>query len=180
MFVTLHGIWVERTDGMPCEWAGTCARRSSYNLDDDGEGAVSNLNLCTQHAKIAMRRATGRMVMAKDLERAVSQNLAWTRTALQAFSGRMGRRGGGHGFRGCPVLKGRPESNESGGPVEVAQDVDPVLPGWQGISAQGKAAARLCWGAVSLPPGWCYAGVMLMCITVASASRRDVVQRAYP
>ena len=86
MFVTLYGIWVERTDGMPCEWECPCARKSSYNLDDDGDGEVSNLNLCTQHAKIVMGRVTGRKVMAKDLERAVSQGLAWTRTALQAFS----------------------------------------------------------------------------------------------
>ena len=36
MFVTLYGIWVERTDGMPCESNGPCARKSAYNLDDDG------------------------------------------------------------------------------------------------------------------------------------------------
>ena len=86
MFVTLYGIWVERTDGMPCEWDGHCARRSSYNLDDDGEGAASNLNLCTQHAKIAMRRGAGRRVTAKDLERAVRQERVYTEMVLQAFS----------------------------------------------------------------------------------------------
>ena len=64
MFTTLYGIWIERTDGMPCEWKRPCARRSSYNLDDDGEGEVGDLNLCTQHAKIMMARVTGRQVMA--------------------------------------------------------------------------------------------------------------------
>ena len=86
MFVTLYGTWVERTDGMPCEWDGPCARRSSYNLDDDGEGETSNLNLCTQHAKIVMRRVTGRRVMAKDLERAVRRERVGRTIALQAFS----------------------------------------------------------------------------------------------
>ena len=86
MFMTLYGIWVERTDGMPCEWEGSCARRSSYNLDDNGEGEVSSLNVCTQHAKIVLGRVTGRRVMADDLEWAVSQELTWTKMALQAFS----------------------------------------------------------------------------------------------
>ena len=86
MFVTLYRIWVERTDGMPCEWDDPCARRSSYNLDDDGEGEASNLNLCTQHAKIAMKRVTGRRVMAKDLERAVRRERVCTEMVLQAFS----------------------------------------------------------------------------------------------
>lgn len=61
------------------------ARKFSYNLDDDGEGEASNL--CTQHAKIVMRRVTGRRVMAKDLERAVRRERVYTEMILQAFSG---------------------------------------------------------------------------------------------
>ena len=86
MFARLNGIWIERTDGMPCKWEGICAKRSSYNLDDDGEGEVSDLNLCTQHAKIMMERVTGGRVMAKDLERAVERERDFAETALQAFS----------------------------------------------------------------------------------------------
>ena len=86
MFVTLYGIWIEQTDGMPCEWDGLCARRSTYNLDDNGEGAVSDLNLCTQHAKIVMRRVTGRAVMAEDLEEVVEREHDFSEMALRAFS----------------------------------------------------------------------------------------------
>ena len=86
MFVTLYGIWVEGTDGMPCEWEDSCTRRSSYNLDDDGEGEVSSLNLCTQHARIMMERVTGGRVMARDLERAVETERRWRESVMQAFS----------------------------------------------------------------------------------------------
>ena len=86
MFARLNGIWIERTDGMPCEWEGICARKSSYNLDDDGEGEVSDLNLCTQHAKIMMERVTGGRVMARDLERAVETERRWRESVIQAFS----------------------------------------------------------------------------------------------
>ena len=86
MFAKLHGIWIERTDGMPCEWDGPCTRRSSYNLDDAVKDEVCNLNLCTQHTKMVMRRVTGRQVMAEDLERVVERERACAAIAVKAFS----------------------------------------------------------------------------------------------
>ena len=117
--------------------------------------------------------------MAKDLERAVRKGSRLDEDGAAGLQRRLGRGGGGHGFRGGPVLKGCPAPSESGGPVEVAQDVDPVIPEWQGISRPrelGKAATRLFWDVYPC----LRVGVILMCITVASASRRDVVQRDYP
>ena len=85
MFAKLFGIWVSPTDGMGCEWENPCARKSSYNLDDDGAGDISDLNLCTQHAKVAMMRHRGQRVMAEDLEDAVRRERVCKEIALQAF-----------------------------------------------------------------------------------------------
>ena len=85
MFAKLFGIWVSPTDGMGCEWDNPCGRKSAYHLDDDGAGDISDLNLCTQHAKIAMKRHTGWTVMAEDFEDAVRRERVCKEIALQAF-----------------------------------------------------------------------------------------------
>lgn len=87
MYATLYGIRVSPTDGMDCEWNNpTCSRKSLYRLDDGGTSDINGLNLCTQHAKVAMKRYTGRTVMAEDLEGAVELERTWRKIAVQAFS----------------------------------------------------------------------------------------------
>ena len=84
MFAKLFGIWVTPTDGMGCEWDNPCGRKSAYHLDDR-IGKICDLNLCTQHAKIAMQRRTFRRVIAEDLEEAVQRERVCSTTALPAF-----------------------------------------------------------------------------------------------
>ena len=86
MYAKLFGIWVSPpTDGMGCEWDDPCARRSACNLDDGGIGKINDLNLCTQHAKIAIKRHGGRKVIAEDLEEMVRWERAGRAIALRAF-----------------------------------------------------------------------------------------------
>ena len=86
MYAKLYGILVSPTDGIGCEWDNPCGRKSTYHLDDDGAGDISNLNLCTQHAKIAMKQQTGRTAMAEDLEDIARLERVGRTIALQAFS----------------------------------------------------------------------------------------------
>ena len=86
MYAKLYGIRVSPTDGMGCEWDNPCGRKSVYPLDDDGACDISDLNLCTQHAKIVMKRHTGRTAMAEDLEDTVRLERVGRTIALQAFS----------------------------------------------------------------------------------------------
>ena len=86
MFVTLCDISVARTDGMRCEWNNPCGRRSAYCLgDEDDIGELDGLNLCTQHAKIALKRHTGHAVMAEDLEGAVRWEEVCRQAALRGY-----------------------------------------------------------------------------------------------
>ena len=82
MFEKLHGIWVSPTDGMPCEWNNPCGRKSVYHLND---GEINVWNLCTQHAKTAMRRQTGQRVMAEDLGHAVKRERKQIALALEYY-----------------------------------------------------------------------------------------------
>ena len=84
MYARLYGILVSPTEGMGCEWDNPCGRKSTYRLDD-GAGDISDLNLCTQHAKIAMKRHTGRTVIVEHLENAVRRERVCIEIALQAF-----------------------------------------------------------------------------------------------
>ena len=86
MFARLYGILVSPTDGMDCAWDSPCGRKSVYHLDDDGIGDISDLHLCTQHAKIVMKRHAGRPVMAEDLKERVEAERACRAIAVQAFS----------------------------------------------------------------------------------------------
>ena len=85
MDARLYGILVTPTDGMGCEWNNPCGRKSVYQLDDNGIGDIIKLNLCTQHAKIVMKRYTGWTVMAEDLEHAVRRERVYKEIELQAF-----------------------------------------------------------------------------------------------
>ena len=86
MFVTLCDISVTRTDGMRCEWNDPCERKSTFRLDDEDDcDELDGLNLCTQHAKIAMKRYTGQSVMAVDLKEAVRWEEVCQRAAVRAY-----------------------------------------------------------------------------------------------
>ena len=59
-----------------------CAFHLGFSLDD---GEINVWNLCTQHAKAAMRRQTGQRVMAEDLGHAVKRERKQIALALEYY-----------------------------------------------------------------------------------------------
>ena len=96
-YIEVYGIRVSRAEGIRCEWhgeagprheakdyRGQCTRNAAYRLDYDA--VFYDFNLCTQHAKLVVKRQTGGEVMAEDLAGAVKKNREVSLVALQAFS----------------------------------------------------------------------------------------------
>ena len=96
-YESLHGIRVSHAEGIRCEWRGEaeprhearedrnrCTRNAAHRLDCDY--AFYDFNLCTQHAKMVVKRRTGGEVMAEDLAEAAERNREITPVALQAFA----------------------------------------------------------------------------------------------
>ena len=94
---SLHGIRVSHAEGIRCEWPGEaeprhearddrnrCARNVACRLNCDS--VFYDFNLCTQHAKMVVKRRTRGEVMAEDLAEAAERNRQITLIALQALA----------------------------------------------------------------------------------------------
>ncbi len=96
-YVELCDIRIRYTEGVRCEWRGEaepwhdatddlyqCTRNVVYRLDYDS--VFYDFKVCTQHAKIIVKRQTGEEVTAKGLKNAADQNRTITLIALQSFN----------------------------------------------------------------------------------------------
>ena len=95
-YVELCNIRVSNAEGIRCEWRGEaeprhdatddlnqCARNATYRLDY--ESVFYDFNVCTQHAKMVVKRQTGGEVTAESLEKAAGLNKTVTSIATEAF-----------------------------------------------------------------------------------------------
>ena len=96
-YAELCNIRVSYTEGIRCEWRGEaepwhdatddfnqCTRNVVYRLDY--VPVFYDFKVCTQHAKMVVKRQTGGEVMAESLKETAEMNKTIALNALQSFN----------------------------------------------------------------------------------------------